>query len=113
MKQTPTPTDAPSLSVFFPAYNDGGTIASMVVMANLTARALTTDYELVVVNDGSSDATAEVLAELAAVYPRLRVVTHEKNGGYGAALRSGFQAATKPLVFYTDGDAQYLSLIHI
>ena len=108
MNQPPTPTDAPlGLSVFFPAYNDGGTIASMVVMADLTARALTADYEIIVVNDGSSDATAEVLGDLATVYPRLRLVTHEKNRGYGAALRSGFRAATRHLVFYTDGDAQY------
>lgn len=108
MNQPPTPTDSQhGLTVFFPAYNDGGTIASMVVMADLTARALTHDYEVIVVNDGSGDATAAVLADLAAVYPRLRVVTHENNRGYGAALRSGFRAATKPLVFYTDGDAQY------
>ena len=108
MNQPPTPTDPPhGLTVFFPAYNDGGTIASMVVMADLTARALTADYEIIVVNDGSSDATAEVLGDLATVYPRLRVVTHEKNRGYGAALRSGFRAATRHLVFYTDGDAQY------
>ena len=107
MKQTPTPTDAPSLSVFFPAYNDGGTIASMVVMAERTARALTADYEIIVVNDGSSDATADVLRELTALYPRLRVVTHATNQGYGAALRSGFRAATRSMVFYTDGDAQY------
>ena len=108
MSQTPTPTDAPpGLTVFFPAYNDGGTIASMVVMADLTARTLTADYEIIVVNDGSRDATAEVLDELTAAYPRLRVVTHERNRGYGAALRSGFRAATRPLVFYTDGDAQY------
>ena len=101
-------TDAPpGLTVFFPAYNDGGTIASMVVVANLTARGLTGDYEIIVVNDGSRDATAAVLDELAGVYPRLRVLTHETNRGYGAALRSGFRAATKPLVFYTDGDAQY------
>ena len=107
MKQTPTPTEAPGLSVFFPAYNDGGTIASMVVMADFTARALTADYEIIVVNDGSSDATAEVLRELTAVYPELRVVTHATNQGYGAALRSGFRAATRPVIFYTDGDAQY------
>ena len=108
MHQTPTLTDAsPGLTVFFPAYNDGGTIASMVVMADLTARILTADHEIIVVNDGSGDATAEVLAALGAVYPRLRVVTHERNRGYGAALRSGFEAATKPLLFYTDGDAQY------
>ncbi|MYH32054.1 MAG: glycosyltransferase family 2 protein, partial [Acidobacteria bacterium] len=105
----PTAPDGgpPGLSVFFPAYNDAGTIASMVVAADVTARSLTGDYEIIVVNDGSRDATAEVLAELARVYPRLRVVTHAVNGGYGAALRSGFRTAGKPLVFYTDGDAQY------
>ena len=95
------------LSIFFPAYNDAGTIASMVVAAELTARELTDDYEVIVVNDASRDWTPQVLEELSRVYPRLRVVTHEQNGGYGAALRSGFRAATKPLVFYTDGDAQY------
>ena len=107
MNQTPIPNHAPGLSVFFPAYNDGGTIASMVVMAERTARTLTDDHEIIVVNDGSSDATAEVLSELTAVYPRLRVVTHAANQGYGAALRSGFRAATRSLIFYTDGDAQY------
>jgi glycosyltransferase involved in cell wall biosynthesis len=100
-------TVAPGLSVFFPAYNDGGTIASMVITADTTARRLTDDYEIIVVNDGSSDATAEVLAELARLNPLVRIVDHGTNRGYGAALRSGFAAATKDLVFYTDGDAQY------
>ena len=97
----------PGLSIFFPAYNDAGTIASMVVAAELTARELTDDYEVIVVNDASRDWTPQVLEELTRVYPRLRVVTHARNGGYGAALRSGIRAATKPFVFYTDGDAQY------
>ena len=101
------PSPPSGLSIFFPAYNDAGTIASMVVAADLTARELTDDYEITVVNDASRDWTAQVLEELARVYPRLRIVTHEQNGGYGAALRSGFRTATKPLVFYTDGDAQY------
>ena len=101
------PSPPSGLSIFFPAYNDAGTIASMVVAADLTARELTDDYEITVVNDASRDWTAQVLEELTRVYPRLRVVTHEQNGGYGAALRSGFRTATKPLVFYTDGDAQY------
>jgi glycosyltransferase involved in cell wall biosynthesis len=66
------------------------------------------DYEVIVVNDGSYDNTAEVLAGLAAEFaPRMRVVTHEHNRGYGGALRSGFAATTKDLVFYTDGDGQY------
>jgi glycosyltransferase involved in cell wall biosynthesis len=61
-----------------------------------------------VVNDGSRDNTGEVLADLARQYgPRLRVITHEQNRGYGGALRSGFAAATKDFVFYTDGDGQY------
>jgi glycosyltransferase involved in cell wall biosynthesis len=95
------------LSVVFPAYNDAGTIASMVVAARLTARRLADDYEIVVVNDGSADHTAEVLSELESVFPELRVVHHPKNRGYGGALRTGFQTATKELIFYTDGDAQY------
>jgi glycosyltransferase involved in cell wall biosynthesis len=95
------------LSVVFPAYNDAGTIASMVVAARVAARRLADDYEIVVVNDGSADHTAEVLSELESVFPELRVVHHAKNRGYGGALRSGFQTATKELIFYTDGDAQY------
>ena len=60
------------------------------------------------VNDGSHDNTGEVLAALARQYaPHLRIVTHERNRGYGGALRSGFAAATKDLIFYTDGDGQY------
>ena len=96
-----------SISVFFPAYNDGGTIASMVLSALLTLRELTDDYEVVVVNDGSSDYTPEILNELARVYASVRIIHHEQNKGYGGALRSGFANATKELVFYTDGDAQY------
>lgn len=97
----------PGITAFFPAYGDAGTIASMVVLAERTLRTLTDDWEIVVVNDASPDHAAEVLAELSERYPRLRVVTHERNLGYGGALRSGFSAATKELVFYTDGDAQY------
>ena len=97
----------PGLGVFFPAYNDGGTIASMVVAAMTTARELTPDYEVIVVDDGSTDSTHDVLEELARLYPELRVVHHMQNKGYGAALRTGFALATKDLIFYTDGDAQY------
>jgi len=93
--------------VFFPAYNDAGTIASMVVTARRAARELTDDFEIVVVNDGSRDHTAEVLAELESVFPELRVIHHSVNRGYGGALRTGFASASKELVFYTDGDAQY------
>jgi glycosyltransferase involved in cell wall biosynthesis len=97
----------PSLSVFFPAYNDSGTIASLVITALQTASKLTPNYEIIVVNDGSSDSTAQILDELARIYPQLKVVTHEVNRGYGGALRTGFATATKDVIFYTDGDAQY------
>lgn len=95
------------LSIVFPAYNDAGTIPSMVIGARLAARSLADDYEIIVVNDGSRDHTADVLAELESVFPELRVIHHPVNRGYGGALRTGFQAATKDLIFYTDGDAQY------
>ena len=97
----------PSISVFFPCYNDGKTIGDLVVEAERQLQLLTDDYEVIVVNDGSSDESADVLRGLAARMPRLTVITHERNRGYGGALRSGFGAATKDLVFYTDGDGQY------
>jgi glycosyltransferase involved in cell wall biosynthesis len=98
----------PGLSVFFPAYNDAGTIASLVISAVQTAGTLTPDFEVIVINDGSQDETPRILDELARVYPdHVRIVHHAKNRGYGGALRSGFATASKEFVFYTDGDAQY------
>jgi glycosyltransferase involved in cell wall biosynthesis len=97
----------PSLSIFFPAYNDAGTIASLALVAHMTARKVTDDYEVIVVDDGSPDHTGELLDEMARHFPWLKVVHHEQNRGYGGALRTGFATAAKELVFYTDGDAQY------
>jgi glycosyltransferase involved in cell wall biosynthesis len=97
----------PGLSIFFPAYNDGGTIASLVILAIQVAGRLTSDFEVIVVNDGSSDATRDILDNLVRTYPNVRAIHHPQNRGYGAALRSGFAAATKDLIAYTDGDAQY------
>lgn len=107
MPPSSSPSSPAGLSIFFPAYNDSGTIGSMVVSALLTARTLTPDHEVIVVNDGSRDTTPEILDELARTHPQVRVVHHQKNRGYGGALRSGFNTATKEFVFYTDGDAQY------
>src|SRR5882672_10219255 len=98
---------AAGLSVFFPAYNDSGTIASMVIRAVQAASELTPDFEILVINDGSSDATPEIADELARTYPNVRVVHHPRNRGYGGALQTGFRSATKEFIFYTDGDAQY------
>jgi len=103
----PDQRHAPGISAFFPAYGDWGTIGSLVVLVSSVLAELTDDWEVIVVNDASPDHVGLILSELQQRYPRLRVVTHERNRGYGGALRSGFAAATKEWVFYTDGDAQY------
>jgi glycosyltransferase involved in cell wall biosynthesis len=97
-----------AISVFFPCYNDEATIARMVEVAVATlARVGVIDAEVIVVNDGSSDRSAAILAELEAREPLLRVVTHEHNRGYGGALLSGFAESKKQWIFYTDGDGQF------
>ncbi|MSS70117.1 MAG: glycosyltransferase family 2 protein [Candidatus Latescibacteria bacterium] len=97
----------PSLSVFFPCYNDAGTIGSMVAQADTVAQEFTADYEIIVVDDGSRDSSRELLVSLQERYPKLKLVFHEVNRGYGGALQSGFRTASKDYVFYTDGDGQY------
>ena len=97
-----------AISVFFPCYNDEATIAQMVYVAVATLeRVGVSDAEVIVVNDGSSDGSAALLEVLTRREPRLRVVTHERNRGYGGALLSGFATSTKQWVFYTDGDGQF------
>ena len=115
MKREKEGRQLPSISAVFPAYNDGGTIASMVAAAWIALNQVTDDYEIIVVNDGRSDYTATMLNEISVRYPELRVITHPSNLGYGAALRTGFSAASKDWVFYTDGDSQYnpLELVNL
>lgn len=97
-----------SLTVFFPAYNDAESLPELLKRTFDVVPRLTSDYEVLVINDGSTDNTAPVLKSLAELYtPCLKIITHEINRGYGAALRTGFAACTKDLVFYTDGDGQY------
>lgn len=96
-----------SISAFFPCYNDEATIASMVNLAFVTIDKVGADGEVIVIDDGSTDSSPHVLKELLDEHPRMRVVTHERNRGYGGALLSGFASATKQWVFYTDGDAQF------
>jgi glycosyltransferase involved in cell wall biosynthesis len=97
-----------SISLFFPAYNDEHSIGTLVRHSFALLEPSGRDFEVIVVNDGSQDGTGRVLAALQAeLGERLRIVTHPVNRGYGGALRSGFEAACKDLVFYTDGDGQY------
>jgi glycosyltransferase involved in cell wall biosynthesis len=102
------PRGFPSLSVFFPAYNDAPSLPGLLARTFAVLEAHVVDYEVIVIDDGSYDGTAAVLEQLRGQYgARLRVVTHPRNRGYGGALRSGFEAATREFVFYTDGDSQY------
>ena len=98
-----------SVSAVLPAFNEEAGIADAVRQIAAVLATLTADFEVIVVNDGSRDQTEQVLARLRREEQdlRLRVVTHERNRGYGAALAGGFDAATKALVFMTDGDKQF------
>ena len=96
-----------SISVFFPCYNEQGNIARTVRNALDVLENLKADFEVIIVDDGSRDDTAKIADEIAAQNSRVKVVHHPTNLGYGAALQSGFEAAKKKLVFYTDGDGQF------
>lgn len=96
-----------SISVFFPCYNEQANVAKVAEQAVRVLDELGADYEIIIVDDGSADDTGRIADELAARHERIRVVHHERNLGYGAALQSGFRAAHKELVFYTDGDGQF------
>jgi len=75
--------------------------------ADKVLRSLDIDYEIILVNDGSRDRTGQIADSLAANDPHVKVVHHPTNMGYGSALQSGFKAATKKLVFFTDADSQF------
>jgi len=97
-----------SISNFFPVYNDWGTIGSMVMLSISTLEEITNDYEIILVNDGSKEATLKVLNFIENKFnDKVRVVHHEKNRGYGGALRTGILESKKEFIFYTDSDAQY------
>lgn len=95
------------ISAFFPCYNDSATLQALIEKALGVLGEITDDYEVIIVDDGSSDGSGEVIDSLAARYERVRVVRHDRNRGYGAALRSGIKTSRGEWVFYTDSDGQY------
>ncbi|MCC6178242.1 MAG: glycosyltransferase family 2 protein [Chloroflexi bacterium] len=97
----------PSISAVIPAYNEERAIASTVEGVVSAFDDLVGDYEVIVVDDGSRDGTAEIVRGLAGRYPAVRMVSHPTNRGYGATLATGFAAATRDLLFLTDGDKQF------
>jgi glycosyltransferase involved in cell wall biosynthesis len=96
-----------SISAVLPAYNEEAVIADSVAAMVHTLESLGADYEVIVVNDGSRDRTARIVTELGERNPRIRLVSHAQNRGYGAALWTGFTSASKDLIFLTDGDKQF------
>lgn len=96
-----------SITVAMPAYNEAENIEAMVEDVIQMMDTLADDYEVIVVDDGSRDATAQVVKSLEGRYPQVRLVQHEVNQGYGAAVFSGLTSASKELVFFTDSDRQF------
>ncbi len=96
-----------SLSVVLPCYNEEANVERTTRAALAACPAVSDDFEVIIVNDGSADRTGELADHLASEDPRIRVVHNRPNQGYGGALQAGFRAATKDWVFYTDGDGQF------
>jgi len=96
-----------SISIVFPCFNDSHSIGLLIKHAFNVAKKLSNDYEIIVIDDGSTDASRTILKKLTKKYSKLHLIFHKKNIGYGGALRSGFEKASKQFVFYTDGDGQY------
>ena len=97
----------PSVSVFFPCFNDEKTISQLVMGAKKVLEKAAAKYEIIVIDDGSTDDSRGELSKLRREIRNLRLIFHRQNRGYGGVLRSGFKAAKYDLVFYTDGDGQY------
>lgn len=100
-------TKATGVSIFFPCYNDSKSIRKLVETSFNIIKNFTKIYEVIVIDDGSTDSSKKILLSMAKKNHSLRLIFHKKNLGYGGALRSGFKKAKHEWVFYTDGDGQY------
>lgn len=100
-------TKIEEISVFFPAYNEEAHIEPTVLRAKDVLEKIVDKWEIIVVNDGSSDKTGEIAKNLADADRRIRVITHSPNRGYGASLKSGFYNSKYPWIAFTDSDGQF------
>ncbi len=96
-----------SLSIFMPAYNEEGNIATTIIDARSAAKQVARAYEIIVVDDGSRDRTGEVVHELAQHDQNIKLVVHKQNKGYGAAVKTGLKACKNDWIFFTDSDGQF------
>jgi len=99
--------DKISISVFFPCHNEQDNVESMTHRTLEVLTKISDDYEVIIVNDGSKDDTGKIADQMARQNHHIKVIHHPVNRGYGGALQSGFRAAGKEWVFYTDGDCQF------
>lgn len=95
------------LSVFFPTYNEEANIKTTVLKAQKVLQKLTSRWEIIIVDDGSKDRTGEISRKIAEVNPKIKVITHNPNRGYGAALKSGLYASKYDWIAFTDADGQF------
>ncbi|MBI5045135.1 MAG: glycosyltransferase family 2 protein [Candidatus Levybacteria bacterium] len=97
----------PELTIFFPFWNEEKNIAEIVHNAVDIIPTVAEKFEILIVDDGSLDGTLRIANELAEKYPYIRVISHNVNRGYGAALKSGFENAKYDYIIFTDGDLQF------
>jgi glycosyltransferase involved in cell wall biosynthesis len=97
----------PNISVFFPAYNEEANVGALCLKTASVLKRIANKWEVIAVNDGSKDRTAQVVETLHKKNKNIRVVNHVINQGYGAAVKTGFKSAKNDWIFFTDGDGQF------
>lgn len=100
-------TQIDKISVFLPTYNEEGNIKNVVVKTKEVLENIASTWELIVVNDGSKDATPGIVSALEKSDPRIKLISHKENLGYGASLQTGFYNAKYPWIAFTDSDGQF------